>query len=70
MVFRERYNVYVWIGGQAWYGLGPDPFNEKTHCFVCLYGETQPVVFVWVYFWALPFVCNSATNTSDKVAIL
>lgn len=33
-----------------------------------LLGETQLAVFVWVCFWALMFVCSSATNSSDKVS--
>lgn len=36
----------MWIGGQAWYGLDPEPFDEKTHCFVCLYSLVKPS---WLY---------------------
>lgn len=48
--------------------------NHLMERLIALYvftpGDTQLAVFVGVCFWALRFVCNSATSTSDKVAIL
>lgn len=57
------------VGDMVWESWSRTIY-EKRLCIVLAPLWDQLALFVWIYFRALTLVCNRATNTSDKVAIL